>query len=267
MGQLLQTPTAQPQPSPEELAVLADLAEKDIPVVENGRVTGVTQMTGSMRELDAQAKRQQIAESQAKASKAAREKEEANQAAISKKSGELIAADTFFQDIDRAIDLLDRSAPRAGIAGGVSRQIGAKLPGTIAYDLQENYIQPLTSQIMLASLSKLKESSPTGASGLGALNQSEADSLRESWGAIKLGGDPAILRENLLRVKRRRFDLIHGTQEERKKALEQGKINQQQYDVVDRMEKQTFPSEFTSRQLAPSPFSPDVEDIINKYTK
>ena len=256
-----QVPAGQPpaaQPTATQLRLASKAAEGDIPVVEGGKITGFTQAEGSMLGKAAQ-------QADIDIQQALEKQEKEKKAEIRRKSEQLISADNFFETIDDAVDLIDQSNYRAGLLSGSGRALGSIIPGTKAYDLQENYLSSISSQIMLSAMSDMKEKSPTGATGLGSLNQGEADSLRESWGALKIGGDPAILRKNLLRIKRRRFDLIHGTRKERDAALKEGKITQEAYDVVDQMEKQSFPSEFKSSELITPLFDPKQQSVIDKY--
>lgn len=86
---------------------------------------------------------------------------------------------------------------RQGINHGLSSGYVARLPGFLqpqsATDLGGD-LRTVASRITLDTLAKLKQSSPTGASGLGSLTEREGDLLRDSIASL----DPTLSKEKLL---------------------------------------------------------------------
>lgn len=101
---------------------------------------------------------------------------------------------TFFQnEVRRAVDAI--SPFSAGFVGNLTQGIG----GTPAADLQ-NLLEPLRARISFDELRQLRESSTQGASGLGALNETEFRALQSVLGSLTLEQSPSQLEFNLKRA-------------------------------------------------------------------
>lgn len=96
---------------------------------------------------------------------------------------------------DEVLAAIDRA--KQGINHGLSTGYVARLPGFIqpqsATDLAGD-LRTVGSRITLDTLAKLKQSSPTGASGLGSLTEREGDLLRDSVASL----DPTLSKDKLL---------------------------------------------------------------------
>ena len=97
--------------------------------------------------------------------------------------------------IDTALSQIDKYT-----TGTVYGQVAGMIPGTAAKDLQKN-IDTIKANIGLDELTRMKEVSKTGASGLGNLTGKELDALQASLGNLDRAQSPAQLRANLLAVK------------------------------------------------------------------
>ena len=73
----------------------------------------------------------------------------------------------------------------------------------------------------------MKESSPTGASGLGALSEKEMKLLQDIAGEIQVSTDTDILENNLKRYYNQQMDLVHGTPEFIQEQVLSGKVSAQ----------------------------------------
>jgi hypothetical protein len=82
---------------------------------------------------------------------------------------------------------------------GFAAQTLGRIGGTPAYDFNVD-IDPIRARGMLGRLKELKQESATGASGLGALNQSEGDALKAAAGNIDPLQSTGSFNKNLGRV-------------------------------------------------------------------
>jgi hypothetical protein len=95
----------------------------------------------------------------------------------------------------------------------------------------QGQIQGIDANNFIENLSKLKEQSPTGASGLGSASNIEGDRLVQLFGALQVGGDPATLRENLRAMANYALDYVHGTPDQIQAAVEAGEYDQSVGDI------------------------------------
>ena len=137
------------------------------------------------------------------------------------------SANNLEREVNRGLAALDSISSTQNAEALIGRVIkGNTSPGTPEFDLQRS-IKAMKSMIMLSSLKEMKAASPTGASGMGALNQSEGDALREQHGQLSLVDDPKVLRENLVDLRMRMFDTVHETPRMVDKLLADGTITPQ----------------------------------------
>lgn len=96
---------------------------------------------------------------------------------------------------DEVLAAIDRA--RNGVNAGMSSGYVTRLPGIMqpqgAVDLSGD-IRTVASRITLDTLAKLKQLSPTGASGLGSLSNTEGELLRDSVASL----DPKLSKDKLL---------------------------------------------------------------------
>lgn len=94
---------------------------------------------------------------------------------------------------------------RSGVDGGMSSGYWARLPEGLqpqsAVDLSGD-LRTVASRITLDTLAKLKQPSPTGASGLGSLTEQEGALLRDSISSLNQAQSPAKLLESLANVEK-----------------------------------------------------------------
>ena len=106
-----------------------------------------------------------------------------------------IYADAATQDIDRAIQLIDRSvAPVSGFWGGAL----AKVWGTTAHDISE-LVGAVRTQITFDRLKQIRDNKTGG--GLGQISDFENRMMGLSLGSLEQSQNQEQFRDNLLRVK------------------------------------------------------------------
>lgn len=84
-----------------------------------------------------------------------------------------------------------------GLIGGFSRD---RLPGSAGYDLDRT-TDTIKGNLSFNALMKAKASSPTGASGFGALSEGENRMLQSLLGSLDVGQSTPQFRENLKKVR------------------------------------------------------------------
>jgi hypothetical protein len=135
---------------------------------------------------------------------------------------------------NEAEEIIDNSISTYG--GGTLIDIAkATIPGTQEYKLKNQILPALKDSIALDSIKQLKAASPTGSTGLGSVTEKEGKRLENMYGVLDIGGDKVTLKNDLKKLKQTAFDYIHGSKDEREKALQKGDITKDQNDQVERM--------------------------------
>ena len=139
------------------------------------------------------------------------------------------------QEIGRALKVLDSGVTQgSGPLASFYRAGAAKfVKGTPEYKLANDFIAPIKSMLAFNELNKMRMSSPTGGA-LGNVAKFETDMLQQSAGQLDIDKtDPQTLRENLMRLQEKYLDVIHGSSEQRRKLLQEGKITKEQYFDIE----------------------------------
>ena len=177
------------------------------------------------------------------------EAQKAAQAAGNERKFELDRAGIVLSEIDKLI----------GYAGEMSRLPGAStyrkfapMAGFEGASEVENTLDTVKAGFRFETLQRLKEASPTGSSGLGAVTKPEFDALAEEKGKLTQVGDPRELQRRATNYKKMVLDTIHGSKQDRDKLLKDGKITKESYDAVESL----YPG-FQKKQ----PLAPEVIDI------
>jgi hypothetical protein len=139
------------------------------------------------------------------------------------------------QEIGRALKVLDSGVMQgSGPLASFYRAGAARfVKGTPEYQLANNFIAPIKSMLAFNELNKMRMASPTGGA-LGNVAKFETDMLQQSAGQLDIDKtDPQTLRENLMRLQGKYLDVIHGTSEQRRKLLQDGKITKEQYFDIE----------------------------------
>ena len=199
---------------------------------EDGLVAG--QIPGSMLDLEAQAKRAQIKESESKTAQAQAEAGRAETAKEKSARQEFSKTNFIIDKANEAEAIIKNDIANYG-AGAIVDMGKSMIPGTAAYKLQKQILPALKDSIALDNLRKLKESSPTGSSGMGSLTEKEGKRLENAFGVLDVGGDKETLLKDIARLKEETFNTVHGTKAEREKALKEGKITADQNNQVEQM--------------------------------
>ena len=177
------------------------------------------------------------------------EAQKAAQSAEDERKFELERAGIVLSEIDKLI----------GYAGEMSRLPGAStyrkfapMAGFEGASEVENTLDTVKAGFRFETLQRLKEASPTGSSGLGAVTKPEFDALAEEKGKLTQVGDPRELQRRATNYKKMVLDTIHGSKQDRDKLLKDGKITKESYDAVESL----YPG-FQKKQ----PLAPEVIDI------
>jgi hypothetical protein len=177
------------------------------------------------------------------------ETQKAAQAAENERKFELDRAGIVLSEIDKLI----------GYAGEMSRLPGAStyrkfapMAGFEGASEVENTLDTVKAGFRFETLQRLKEASPTGSSGLGAVTKPEFDALAEEKGKLTQVGDPRELQRRATNYKKMVLDTIHGSKQDRDKLLKEGKITKESYDAVESL----YPG-FQKKQ----PLAPEVMEI------
>jgi hypothetical protein len=177
------------------------------------------------------------------------EAQEATKAAERERILDLERANIGLSEIDKLI----------GYAGEMSRLPGAStyrkfapIAGFMKPSEVENALDTVKAAFRFETLQRLKEASPTGSSGLGAVTKPEFDALAEEKGKLTQVGDPRELQRRATNYKKMILDTIHGSKKDRDKLLKDGEITKESYDAVESL----YPG-FQKKQ----PLAPEVIDI------
>jgi hypothetical protein len=199
--------------------------------LQGGQV-GVTRLPGSSAELDYQIKE---AELKAKEEKTKSEQTISEQAKTASEKQKLNKSNFLIDKANEAEAIIKNDISKYGVVG-TNFDIGkSKVAGTPEYSLVNQILPALKDSIALSALQKLKDASPTGSSGLGAVTEKEGKRLENMYGVLDVGGDKEILLKDLQRLKEESFDMVHGSKSERNQALKDGRITKEQNDQVEQM--------------------------------
>ena len=121
------------------------------------------------------------------------------------KSFVLRNAQTQLTSLDNALSMI----PENGISWntGFTGSALSMIPGTDARNLQAE-LDTIGSGAMLQTMQALKAASPTGATGMGALSDSEGKLLRDSLGSLDRWQSPEQLRRNLQGIRKTYTDML-----------------------------------------------------------
>jgi hypothetical protein len=218
-------------PRQQPMIPVGEVPKGDVYNLQGGQVE-VTRLPGSSAELDFQIKE---AELKAKEEKAKSEQTISEQAKTASEKQKLSKSNFLIDKANEAEAIIKNDISKYGVVG-TNFDIGkSKVAGTPEYSLVNQILPALKDSIALSALQKLKDSSPTGSSGLGAVTEKEGKRLENMYGVLDVGGDKEILLKDLQRLKEESFDMIHGSKSERNQALKDGRITKDQNDQVEQM--------------------------------
>jgi DNA-binding transcriptional MerR regulator len=139
-------------------------------------------------------------------SQTARELAEAAKKETLQNKQQKVATDIVVEDIDRALEIAKTSKlPVAGLFGSPM----AGVPGSPAHDVQQ-LLASVKANISLDRLRAMREASPSGASGLGAVTLPEHQMLQAAYGSLAQSTTPELFERNLRRVRMLYNDIVHG---------------------------------------------------------
>lgn len=182
----------------------------------------------------------------------------------------------ILRDIERAINLADRSGPIAGAfaqpgqeAGRLARASAAMSP---AFELNQ-HLDSIKSNISIDELQSMREASPTGGA-LGQVPVRQQEFLMQVQGALIPTLQPDVLRENLNRVQNNYMNLylnaIYGDEQEWQEAIADGRATpedmemslQEKQEMRQQYLRQTEFGEFGERR---DQDQPSIDDLLRRY--
>lgn len=116
-------------------------------------------------------------------------------------------AKTQMTSLGNALSMIPEPGSGVSWDTGFTGSVLSIFPGTDARNLQAE-LDTIGSGSMLQTMQALKAASPTGATGMGALSDSEGKLLRESLGSLDTWQSPEQLRRNLLNIKKVYTDML-----------------------------------------------------------
>ena len=116
-------------------------------------------------------------------------------------------AKTQMTSLGNALSMIPEPGRGVSWDTGFTGSVLSIFPGTDARNLQAE-LDTIGSGSMLQTMQALKAASPTGATGMGALSDSEGKLLRESLGSLDTWQSPEQLRRNLLNIKAVYTDML-----------------------------------------------------------
>ena len=161
-----------------------------------------------------------------------RQEQAARSAEEQKKSTALMGT----QEIGRALNLLNSGVAQGSGPFASFYRAGASkfVKGSPEYRMANEFITPIKGLVAFNKLAEMRSASPTGGA-LGNVAKYEVDLLEKMAGTLDPESNPQTLRENLYRLSEKYLDTIHGTAEDRRKLLQDGKITKDQYFEIESM--------------------------------
>ena len=129
----------------------------------------------------------------------------------------------------------------------------------------EDLIKPIENLIAIDTLNAMRKTSPTGASGLGQTTDTDVKLLKQQVRAIDPRGNAEDIVRDLNMIKSTVLDTVHGTKNYRIRALQSGKITQDQFDEIESMYPSKSTGIPTSQAIIQQNISPEIRRIANKY--
>lgn len=197
------------------LTVVEDPNNPGNPLVgEDGKYV-TTMVAGGKADIAAQEEQRQQEAAAAEAEQlASKEEMRAQQEIVRNGQAMRLAKDVY----DLSLDFT------GGALAGKAREFIANQFSASAAGQAQGQLKGIEVSIFVDQLTKMRESSPTGAA-VGNVTEGERAALAAAFGALQIGGDPAVLRQNLRAFANAQLDLIYGTPEQLRQAVKDGKID------------------------------------------
>ena len=199
---------------PKGLTVTPDPENPTQPLVRDGQIV-TTEIQGGPAQQD------RLAREQAAAEEAAKQGVLADKATL-RNEQEVVRNNSTMRLLS---DVYDRSL------GFVSGAIPSKARGIIA-DIfagseagqAKGQLEGVQVNIFTQELAAMRESSPTGAA-VGNVTEGERAALASAYGKLDVGGDPAVLQQNLRAIANAALDLQYGTPAALRDAVAKGDLD------------------------------------------
>jgi hypothetical protein len=196
------------------LMVTPDPANPTQPLMRDGQVV-TSEIQGGPAQQDRLAREQTAAEAAAKQG-VLDEKEtlRGEQEVVRNNSTMRLLSDVY----DQSQGFVSGAIP-GFVRGQVAQYFGASDAGKAKGQLEGVQVNIFTQE-----LAAMRESSPTGAA-VGNVTEGERAALASAYGKLDVGGDPAVLQQNLRAIANAALDLQYGTPAALKKAVEDGTLD------------------------------------------
>tara|TARA_S200002703_G_scaffold61324_1_gene53249 strand:+ start:244 stop:1818 length:1575 start_codon:yes stop_codon:yes gene_type:complete len=264
-----QVPAVQPaggQPTAAQLRQAQEAAKGDVPVVEDGRITGATQMPGSIREKEGKLKDLEIQQQTLQLQKMEGDLTEKDKEAVRNAARKLYKSNSGYvaiREINKSLDILE--GMDSGSISAILRAGAGFIPATESQTLKRS-LATLQNKVAFDLLTNLKESARAGGA-VGSLSDPEREAMGATQGSLKVTDDVSVLKQNLKDLRRYYADYIHGTKQQRMDALKEGKITKAQYDAGEVLwnDMAEGKSGDEVRETITPLFSPKQQSVIDKY--
>lgn len=199
---------------PKGLTVTPDPANPTQPLIRDGQIV-TTEIQGGPAQQDRLNREQAAAEEAAKQGVLAdKEILRGEQEVVRNNSTMRLLSDVY----DQSQSFVSGAIP-GFVRGQVAQYFGASGAGTAKGQLEGVQVNIFTQE-----LAAMRESSPTGAA-VGNVTEGERAALASAYGKLDVGGDPAVLQQNLRAIANAALDLQYGTPAALKKAVEDGTLD------------------------------------------
>jgi hypothetical protein len=199
---------------------------------------------------------------------------ESEDQAVGRQAQRARAGATVIQDLQRGLDLIPELGAIArgeGVAGGVTRTGQARVPGTVANRITQ-FTESALSNVGLDTLQQMRENSPTGGA-LGQVPIQQQKRLEQVLGSLDISQPPSVLEANIKRVMNIYTDIIYGSPEERARAVEQGRMTQQQsaeieglyYELPFDERGRAVDERLQAPRMAPQQSGPSDDELLRMY--
>ena len=135
-------------------------------------------------------------------------------------------AQQITQDLNYLEDRTMEMAP--GVAGAVGRQAAELISGT-EQATNKTYIDRIVSNSTLDTLAELRKNSPTGAA-LSGVSDKDVELLKRAGSSLSNAQSKEEFQKELVRLQNLKHNIVYGSESVLAKALEDKKINQEQFD-------------------------------------
>lgn len=196
------------------LMVTPDPANPTQPLIKDGQIV-TTEIQGGPAQQDRLAREQAAAEEAAKQGELAKKATLRNEQEVVRNNSTMrLLSDVY----DQSQGFISGAVP--GFVRGIVGDVFAASEAGKA----KGQLEGVQVNIFTQELAAMRESSPTGAA-VGNVTEGERAALASAYGKLDVGGDPAVLQQNLRAIANAALDLQYGTQAALREAVAKGDLD------------------------------------------